>query len=316
MLKWTGSSFPVLSFLDVPGRTVQPLWLMMGTAFRVYLPSTGSVVEASSTVATEEQALKQPARPLFLTAKHTFTPWDFTKNSSDIKIPEDYRKARYTVGRIYTYAEDSGDAAAAPFEELSLVSLHPTCDVALLSLRYWPPVSSTANRFVSASALPLLPAGRVLREGTAATVEGFRGTGRLGELDTFDPSLLQTLTPAEREVLLKELKSVEGRQTRVVTDVAIVDPIGKCCGVGEAHRACYHGMSGGPVVVRVASETASWEEEPRLFCAGILYGRHADHPESIGYTPTVAFATWLLEAAERFERASAVSTTRAEDSMG
>lgn len=289
------SCFPVLSFLHVPGKMSQPLWLMMGTAFRVCPQQfTGGA------------DLATPPRPLFLTAKHTFAPWDFTKSSDELKIPVDYRKARYVIGRMYSVRDDAGEeggvsAVATEWEELSLISAHPSLDVALLSLRRWPrPASSpAAGQFAASVPLPLLPPTKTLKKGAPAVIEGFRGAGRLGELDTFDPALLQQLPPAERESLIKELQNVEGRQVAAATNVEVLDPLGMCRGVGEVNNKCFHGMSGGPVVVAGPGEGLA--AGPR-FCAGILYGKHPDHPLNIGYTPSDAFAEWLAETVSRLER--------------
>lgn len=279
---------------------------MLGTAFRVNPLASDAVGAGAGKGLLSETGTTCATQPLFLTAKHTFAPWDFTKDSNDLKIPHEFRKARFVIGKMYAYDETTGDATATACEEMSLVSMHPTLDVALLSLRRWPPASPAAELFASAPALPLLPVKHALQKGSAAVIEGFRGAGQLGELDTFDPSLLKKLPPEAQEALMKQLQDVEGRQTRAITDVAILDPLGMCHGVGDAHPTCYHGMSGGPVTVSPVE--AAGENQPP-YCAGVLYGKHPDYPQNIGYTPVCALSSWLQDTVTRFQKAAVTSAT-------
>lgn len=269
---WVGRCFPIVSFLHVPGKMSTPLWLMIGTAFPFQAQLDG-------------QPLAAGAPQLLLTAKHTFAPWDYAKDASQLKIPQDYRKLRYVVGRMYRPSSE-GQAVAADRVGLRLLSQHPTLDVAVLAVEgagreatptSAPPVVFDAPLTLSTSRLPAASPGLIL---------GYRGVGRLGEMDTLDASLLQRLPPAERDALLKELQDVEGKQVRAQTTVSILDEKGMCKGVGDQDR-CFHGMSGGPLL------TASGA------CAGVLYGHHPDAPGCLGYTPCAEFADWLAGVVQR-----------------
>lgn len=273
----------------------KPLWLMMGTAFPI---QTSAADAAAATVAPPQ---------LLLTAKHTFAPWDYAKDASQLKIPEDYRKLRFVVGKMYRTDED-GRSMASEKVNLRLVSQHPNLDVAVLAVdakkdpdtqgsgggtaragsassagsSTSTTVAPVANLFDSPLALcstryPAASEGRII---------GYRGRGRLGELDTLDPSLLQRLPAEEREALLKNLQDIEGKQLQASTTVTILDEKGMCKGTGDM-AACYHGMSGGPLL------TASG------CCAGILYGHHPDAPGCLGYTPCADFADWLAGVVQR-----------------
>lgn len=251
----------------------QPLWLMMGTAFRFQTPAMARAAA--------------PPPTLLLTAKHTFAPWDFAKDASQLKIPKEFQKLRFVIGRLYS-TDDAGNAVGASAVGLRLLAQHPNLDVALLAVEAQTPSRATAGP--SAAQLfadePLRLCAAPYAAGSDGIFVGFRGLGRLGELDTLDPSLLQRLPPHERDALLKELQSVEGKQTRATTSVAVLDAKGLCRGVGDL-ATCYHGMSGCPLL------TTSGE------CAGVLYGHHPDAPGCVGYTPCPDFSQWLDGEVER-----------------
>ncbi|KAH9588876.1 hypothetical protein LSM04_002840 [Trypanosoma melophagium] len=259
----------------------QPLWLMMGTAF---LFRTAHTIGGN--------------RRFLLSAKHTFAPWEYLGSPDKLKIPEAYRKTRFVIGRLYL-TDSKGKAMATSAAELQLVALHPTLDVALLALR------------ASSSSLPQSPSAGELQEsestnihlaverraaltgggltlsssdpqkGDVCVVRGYGGAGPLGLLDTTDPELLQRLPAAQRDDLLAALKCVEGQQVAATVKVEVLHASGIC---RATHGCCYHGMSGGPLLVN--EET----------CGGILYGRHAEHTAHLGYTPVYSFSEWLCHA--------------------
>ncbi|ORC87275.1 uncharacterized protein TM35_000232460 [Trypanosoma theileri] len=288
------SCFPVMSFLHVPGKMSQPLWLMMGTAF---LLRTGHAAGGN--------------RRFFLSAKHTFAPWEYLGSPDKLKIPEAYRKTRFVIGRLYL-TDCKGKAMATSAAELQLVALHPTLDVALLALRAPPPSLSLSSSLSSSSPISsssslsspaagdskgpesdvhvaverraaLTGGGLTLspsdpQKGDVCVVRGYGGVGPLGLLDTTDPELLQRLPAAQRDELLAALKCVEGQQVAATAAVEVLHASGIC---RATHGRCYHGMSGGPVLVN---------DE---MCGGILYGKHAEHTEHLGYTPAHSFSEWL-----------------------
>ncbi|CAJ1035696.1 hypothetical protein Q4I30_007215 [Leishmania utingensis] len=271
-----GCCVPILSFLHVPGKMLKPLWLMMGTAFRFRTPR---MIEAASG--------KPAASPsvLLLTAKHSFAPWNYTKDASQLKIPQEYQKARFVICRMYRTDED-GRAVATDAVSLRLLAQHPSLDVALLAVdaaSWKAPHRATAE--APTHTLDLAPESLLLCKelypaASDGLLIGFRGVGRLGELDTLDPSVLQRLPPHERDALLKEMQDVEGKQIRATATVSVLDAQGMCKGVGDL-ATCYHGMSGSPLVTTAGQ------------CAGVLYGHHPDAPGCIGYTPCADFADWL-----------------------
>ncbi|ESL10795.1 hypothetical protein TRSC58_01465 [Trypanosoma rangeli SC58] len=263
--------FPVMSFLHVPGKMSQPLWLMMGTAF---LLKTAHGAAASG-------------KQFFLSAKHTFAPWQFIADPTRLKIPEAYRKTRFVVVRLYL-PDGDGRAITGSKVDLHLVSLHPSLDVALLVLK------SPAATFLEKSE-PNAHAREVQRlaeavggglalsatdpeVGDSCLVSGYRGVGSLGLLDTADPDLLQRLSVVQRDELLATLKCVEGQQETATSRVKVLHAGGMCC---ATQGRCYHGMSGAPLLVNNHT------------CGGILYGKHTEHPEYVGYTPARSFDAWV-----------------------
>lgn len=286
--------YPVISFLHVPGKMSQPLWLMMGTAFHIQPPSFDDLPATTTTAALEVIQ----SRHWFLTAKHTFAPWDHTADAEKMKIPTDFRKQRYVVCRLYMH-NNTHRAIRDQHFQASLVASHPTLDVALLSIpRSTIPIAATSS--TTASATPAAGAGQpgptsslsltsplalsdaAMERGSAGTFYGFRGEGMLGELNTFDSELLKKLTPQENEKLLNELKDVEGKQVSTRCDVTIESSDGAASCVGDGR--CFHGMSGCPLICGEK-------------CGGILYGKHPDYPkECIGYVPSEKFFAWVRSA--------------------
>lgn len=253
----------------------KPLWLMMGTAF-VFHSDIGSVTPDA---ASQSFHTSSAGRIFLLTAKHTFAPWDFTKDAKQLKIPEEYRKVRYVVGQLYL-PDEEGRAVRSSAMPLRVVSQHPSLDVALLSL-------NTSTPSFSSIAAPVgLKTDAAVGAGSSALVEGYRGDGVLGEMDTMDACLLEKLSPPEREALLRELQDVEGKQVRASAKVVVLDARGMCQVVDQQTR-CYHGMSGGPLLTGDGR------------CVGVLYGEHPDFPKYIGYTPTPDFVPWLVDAMHR-----------------
>ncbi|KEG07120.1 hypothetical protein DQ04_10831030 [Trypanosoma grayi] len=250
----------------------QPLWLMMGTAF---------LLRTTHTTAS--------GRRYLLSAKHTFAPWQYVKDPERLKIPEDCRKTRFIIGRLYL-PDKEGHALASSSMELQLVALHPTLDVALLALKAPSPASAGASVHAvlgeverradaAGSGLALSPIDPATS--TTCVVAGYRGAGSLGLLDTFDPDLLQKLPAAQRDELLSKLRCVEGEQVAAVAQVEVLHASGMCRAV---QGRCYHGMSGAPVLVDEGT------------CGGVLYGKHAECAEHLGYTPASCFEEWVRSA--------------------
>lgn len=285
---WRGRCFPIVSFLHVPGKMSKPLWLMMGTAFPFQVQCSGGAATAAGN--------STASPPLLLTAKHTFAPWDYAKDASQLKIPEDYRKLRFVVGRMY-HTNEEGQSVAAGKVGLQLVSQHPHLDVAVVAVDTRANVDNASTTAFDASTsssavvfdTPLALSTTRYPASSGGLIVGYRGLGRLGELDTLDPSLLQRLPLKEREALLQDLQDIEGKQVWATTTVSILDEKGVCKGIGD-RATCYHGMSGGPVLTTTGE------------CAGVLYGHHPDAPGCLGYIPCADFAKWLTDVVQRISQ--------------
>ncbi|RNF12721.1 putative serine protease PepD [Trypanosoma conorhini] len=266
-----GCCFPVMSFLHVPGKMSQPLWLMMGTAFLLQA--------AHGTAASGRQFL--------LSAKHTFAPWQFIADPTRLKIPEEYRKTRFVVVRLYL-PDDAGRAIAGSKVDLRLVALHPSLDVALLALNFAAAASSgksepnahaeEVRRLAETVGGGLALSAADPAVGDSCLVSGYRGVGSLGLLDTADPDLLRRLSAAQRDELLAKLKCVEGEQVAVTSRVEVLHASGMC---RATQGRCYHGMSGAPVLVNGYT------------CGGVLYGKHTEHAGYLGYTPARSLDAWV-----------------------
>ncbi|EPY34440.1 hypothetical protein STCU_01583 [Strigomonas culicis] len=218
----------------------KPLWLMLGTAFAI------------------EPPVSVPNVTLLLTAKHTFLPWLYVDAADKVKIPEEFRKSRYVIGKLY----DPRTLGTTPLvsEEVGIASIHPTLDAALLvaQQRGEEKIAFTKRLTLNYEVGPT----------TTAEIVGFRGEGQLGELDTLDSNLLEKLPVEERNKLLKLMENVEGRHVETRTSVEIVTPEGMCRGLTAKDR-CFHGMSGAPLI-----------SEDR--CVGLLYGKHPQYRENYG----------------------------------
>lgn len=216
-----------------------------------------------------------PHTTVMLTAKHTFLPWMFVDQTEKVKIPEEYRKIRYVVGKVYDPLTLGTKELVS--EEVRVVSTHPTLDAALLVVR-----SSRVLNFNSADRLQL-NYGTV--EARSAEIVGFRGEGVLGEMDTLNSRLLEKLPAEERNRLLKLMENVEGRQVETRANVEIITSDGMCKGMSTKDR-CFHGMSGAPLVTSGR-------------CVGILYGKHPEAQENYGFVPLKPLEGWIAENALR-----------------
>ncbi|KAG8344919.1 hypothetical protein TRVL_04257 [Trypanosoma vivax] len=300
------SCFPVMSFLHVPGKMSRPLWLMMGTAFLLRFPRKAPHPAAENIPISGSDPLAGDAscnvvgdstvtRHFLLTAKHTFVPWMYVADPKRLKVPEEYRKIRFVVGRLYLPSAE-GRALASHAMELQLVAVHPTMDVALLSVKEpqkhiaEASVSSGGNGFdvfsefkrrVESAEGGLDFAAENPKKGDKCLITGYRGVGKLGLLDTFDPDLLQQVSEVERNELLEAMRHAEGKQESATTTVEVLDSTGMCRTVVGC---CYHGMSGAPVLVKDNT------------CGGVLYGKHPDHHAGIGYVPVCGIIDWVLGA--------------------
>lgn len=283
--------FPVMSYLHVPGKMSTPLWLMMGTAFLIEAPT---------------EALRRRAPHLLLTSAHTFQPWSYMTDPTKLKIPNEYRKPRYVIGRAFLY-DAVGTVQGTDRFQLALSAVHPTLDIALLAMHG---VDSDAFTTL-AKQRSALHRWKLAEEdpaiGRSVTIAGFRGRGQLGELDTSDPHTLEKLSPADREALLLDMKAVEGKQEGCVAGLSVVRR-----GVAlPTHRTCYNGMSGAPCVSSLPStiqDSQNSNNKEEAVVVGALYGKLGFHDgliqppppprplsekDLIGYIPSSAIVEWL-----------------------
>ncbi|CUG84753.1 Hypothetical protein, putative [Bodo saltans] len=285
--------FPVMSYLHVPAKMSRPLWLMMGTCFLV----------DTSDIPTTSWAKKSPF--VFLTSSHTFLPWQWMPDPSALKIPEDYRKARYITGRLMMADTSSGRAVATHTYTVSPLRFHPTLDVCALSMSG---AESDAFRTLlkqrqQEKYFTLSPTDAA--QGTSIVVSGYRGIGRLGELDTLDASVLSKLSKEDQASLLAELQNVEGKQEFNACGLRVARK-----GVAvTTHGLCYNGMSGAPAQLSSLNATSGLGGdggmERRGVCDGVLYGYAHQHEKEdaypaeergyIGYVPSTAILDWLRE---------------------
>lgn len=290
------SCFPIISFLHVPGKMSQPLWLMLGTAFLISPPSP-------SAFSSEGAIQKAHSRRFLLTTKHTFAPWDYVADPNAMKVPHECRKQRYVTCRLYNTTmpkpsggESSMDAncTAIPDEYLhaTLVRSHPTQDIALLSVSdSVQPPSPSFDTILQKMDAPLALAPSVSRASapnTSLFISGFRGEGMLGELETLEPAILDRLGPKEKESLLLMMKDVEGKQNSSCCNIEILNRNGAAVG---REGKCYHGMSGSPVILRTQLDNGTTKDE----CVGMLYGKHPDNEDHIGFLPVDLFYPWVEE---------------------
>jgi len=221
--------FPVVSYLHVPRKMPHAQWLMIGTCFLIEPP-------------TAEIRNRAPA--IFLTAAHTFIPWKYSSNPAELKIPADFRKPRYCTGNICLYDGDGRSSNTEKFA-VHLAAVHPTLDVALLTLSL-----QDCDAFLSRvyqrqlwHCFRLMPASCPFPIGSPVTITGFRGRGRIGELDTLNEEVVKRLSKEDQAALLREMTPIEGKQDGVSCGLCVT-------GTGVAqqtHFQCYNGMSGAPV---------------------------------------------------------------------
>lgn len=274
--------FPVVSYLHVPGKMSQPLWLMMGSCF---LLNTQKLSKHPTSIWPKKAPF------VFLSSAHTFLPWKWMSDSSQLKIPEDFRKARFVVAQLFMFNSHGSSVAAHKFS-LSVSLFHPELDVCVCTMNG---AESDAFRTIicERGAERYYDLNRdELSSSSIATATGFRGNGLLGELDSMDSSLLQKLSTSEREHLIKEMQSVEGKQSGCTAGLRVVRR-----GVAAVtHNRCFNGMSGAPISV-------CGDCIPSTNCDGVLYGRahYRSPPESvpyeekdfIGYIPSTSILQWL-----------------------
>ncbi len=263
--------FPIVSYLHVPSKMQKPAWLMLGTCFLITPPT---------------ERLRNKAPLIFLTSAHTFLPWQFMpeKDSAELKIPVEFRKPRFTVGRVFL-ADELGSACPGQRFPISLMAVHPTLDVALLTMS-----SVDGDAFATqASTRGLLERFELCEEdppvGAQLCVTGYRGRGLLGEVDSTTHSSVSGMTKEQQEVLMREMASVEGKQDATSSGLVVA-----ARGVGVyTHALCYSGMSGSPVLPTTGRDRR---------CVGVLYGKAPQRDQSgvaiagVGYIPSSAVLEW------------------------
>lgn len=217
---------------------------------------------------------------VFLTAAHTFAPW---RGYDKLSIPQEFRRGRYVIGKVYGYDEFGAADTSVSFD-LALSAIHPTLDVALLTIAEpaATPNSTSASGRVGKPAVGghrtgeaflamarsrglarPLPLARA-RVGVRASLNGFRGRGALGEPNLFsDPEAMQRL-PAEERARLERLSAnavgaqdacgttltVEG----VVADAEFGAVLGAAAAAASTTSQIFSGMSGAPLVVYSATQ--------------------------------------------------------------
>ncbi|EPY41429.1 hypothetical protein AGDE_02495 [Angomonas deanei] len=145
-------------------------------------------------------------------------------------------------------------------------------------------IEQTSFRHVQVNEVALSLNPSYLPKGSPVLIYGFRGNGQLGELDTLDAGVLDSLPEEERKQFLASLENVEGKQSGALCSALVVDPRGMCKGVSDVDQ-CFHGMSGSPLL-----------SADHLSTGGILYGKHASCETNIGYVPSKEIVDWLKGA--------------------
>lgn len=258
--------FPVLSYLHVPGKMAKPLWLMMGSCFMVAPPT---------------ERIRQRAPITFLTSAHTFLPWHFVKDPKELKIPDEFRRPRYVVARLFMF-DEHGAVLSGQWFPLTFSAVNKDRDMALLTM-----APRDYDAFVTAAkSRGLLKEFALMKEPLfdgSVTITGYRAQGMLGTLDTLDPGAMKGFSKEQQEALLKEMEHPEGKQEATTCGMKTTD----VRGIGVlTHGRAYNGMSGAPVLPTADGGRGA-------DCCGILAGHAEGRPRGhISFVPSDDVLQW------------------------
>jgi len=236
---------PMASYLHVPGHPTfsTPVWLMMGSAFLL----------STKPPFCTKRALH------IVTARHNLVPWEYFPES---KLPEDLRKARYIIAKAFTYNEVTGDVNSKTSFDLRLCAMHPTKDIALLS------VKDDEQRFIqSLCELNMFGTAHLEEDGIPGmdcVLLGFKGKGQFG--DPNNPQMLEKIkkmSKEEQHALAAQYRDAAGSQEAFEMPCRYTGESGtqiKGPEIGDfsttdlakirlaAGKRLFSAMSGGPVV--------------------------------------------------------------------
>ena len=171
--------FPICSFLHVPGKMRQPLWLSLGTAFLMKPPSDAFRTKTRGIALLTAAHVVVPWKYIAGSDKDTMTSEDYAaaakaahelqrkqqqnatasrlglsssaslssssqqeeqgkdvppKKADVLSIPVDFRKSRNIIGKLYM-PDPEGRAMKGLSFPLSVLSVHPTLDLCLLTVK-------------------------------------------------------------------------------------------------------------------------------------------------------------------------------------
>ena len=194
--------YPLCSFLHVPGKMSRPAWLSLGTAFLVE-PPTPQLDERTRGMA-------------LLTAAHTVLPWAYldAKASRELKLPEEFRKSRYVVGRVYL-PDAEGNAQRGAWYPVKLSALHPTLDVGLLSMGAPSavPATTAAGSGNSGNGKVVRPSSLALSEESLVEADRFRTALR-------ERHLLRRFRLSSRNLSMPNARADDGGASPIISDAA------------------------------------------------------------------------------------------------
>ena len=268
--------FPLCSYLHVPGKMSAPVWMMLGTCI-LWAPPNVRRSDRSRGLS-------------FLTCAHTFLPWNFVKveKPEDVTIPVEFRKQRFVIGKLFLFNE-YGQAQKQHAFSLQLVAVNEELDVALLTM----PLTE-ADAFRGAARSRQLDKFHTLHDGdvpvgSSLSLVGFRGVGRLGEVESTDLRAIKAMTAIEREELTLLFANAEGRQEASTAGAVCLR---RGVGLLQNSMRAYQGQSGSPLCDGSGG------------LRGMLYGRPRGADEVvaeyhlervIGYVPSTSILKWAEE---------------------
>lgn len=267
--------FPMTSYFFVPKKMNAPQWLMMGSCF---------AIDPDKFAGPRSKQFSH----CFLTAAHTMGPW---RIHPQITIPEEYRRHRFVQGKVMMY-DEFGNIDTAKTVEVSLSAVHPTLDVALLTI----PNADEAQRFdklAKANELNQFKSLGTSARGDVLYLNGFRGRGSFGQVTgEEDIERMKRLTEAERAKVEREMSRAVGQQDPVSTTlVALNDHQGVV-----THGKVGAGMSGAPCLLRSDVSVAVG-----ILCSAVPLKELpvGDKPDPtkqyISFVPMAPIAQWLDE---------------------
>lgn len=323
-----GGIFPIVSFLHVPKEMPAPQWLVLGTGFLLHAPSLEAVVSSSSSknkgdggggggggLLARIRGRSTKGEPwLILSVAHNFAPWRVPEWK--LNIPNDWRKMRFILGNVYQY-DQFGSCLKDTACKMSIEAMHPTLDLALLSI---PDSGEFIRHLATASAMsgttddddfnlrlsqfklePLRKsafADGAAEEQLFVEAVGFRGRGALGDTRIDGEAATKQLTAEDRARMVEEHRHAVGKQDLHVFSFAPTFKRAKTVGEGEGKKdhlmlvepgegfgrrgSPYIGMSGSPVMP--SSQEADKEGvdaggvRVRTAC-GIFYGGELAHKQ-------------------------------------